>query len=66
MVLCPRNKMWFKHVLPQMELCWNTILKERISGFDHRKPKRNKKKSVKPSPKQIFKIPTQSFDELTV
>ncbi len=66
LVLCPRNKMWFKHVLPQMELCWNTILKERISGFDHRKPKRNKKKSVKPSPKQIFKIPTQSFDELTV
>lgn len=66
LVLCPRNKKWFQRVFPQMELCWNTILKERISGFDHRKPNRNRKKNVKPSPKQIIKIPTQSFDEISV
>ena len=66
LVLCPRNKIWFEYVLPKMELCWNTIIKERISGFDHRKPRRNKKKSVKPSPKQIFKISTQSLDQLSI
>tara|TARA_B100000902_G_scaffold347668_1_gene355106 strand:+ start:633 stop:1925 length:1293 start_codon:yes stop_codon:yes gene_type:complete len=65
LVLCPRNKKWFENALPQLQNVWNIILKERVSGHDHRKPKRKKKKSD-PSPKQVLKIPTQSFDELVI
>ena len=65
LVLCPRNKKLFKNALPQLQNVWNIILKERISGHEHRKPKR-KKKQTDPSPKQILKIPTQSFDELSI
>ena len=65
LVLCPRNKKWFENALPQLQNVWNIILKERVSRHDHRKPKRKKKKSD-PSPKQVLKIPTQSFDELVI
>jgi len=66
LVLCPRNKKWFQTVLSQLQNVWNIILKERVSGHDHRKPKRKKKKKSDPSPKQVLKIPTQSFDELSI
>jgi putative phage-type endonuclease len=36
-----RNKFWFSKSLPQIEEVWNTILEERIDGFDHRKPKQS-------------------------
>ena len=66
LVLCPRNKKWFENAFPQLQNVWNIILKERVSGHDHRKPKRKKKKKSDPSPKQVLKIPTQSFDELVI
>ena len=66
LVLCPRNKKWFQTVLSQLQNVWNIILKERVSGHDHRKPKRKKKKNSDPSPKQVLKIPTQSFGELSI
>tara|TARA_B100001287_G_scaffold114254_1_gene96135 strand:+ start:506 stop:1816 length:1311 start_codon:yes stop_codon:yes gene_type:complete len=63
-VLCPRNKKWFNAVFPELQELWNTILNERKTGYDHRKPRKNNKKiKKKDSPVQILKIPTQSFDE---
>ncbi len=66
LVLCPRNKKWFQTVFPQIQKIWNIIIKERISGYNHRKPKKRNRKLKDPSPKQIFKIPTQSLDELSI
>ena len=40
-VLVLRNKQWFKSAIIQIEQVWNIIEKERISGFDHRLPKKN-------------------------
>ena len=45
-VLIPRNKKWFQALIPNINETWNTIVKERISGFEHRAPKkRNTKQS---------------------
>jgi len=37
-VLVPRNKNWFNDNIGKLSLIWDTILYERINGFDHRKP----------------------------
>jgi putative phage-type endonuclease len=39
-VLVLRNKFWFKHAIEKIEEVWNIIEKERISGYDHRLPKK--------------------------
>ena len=48
-VLCVRNKKWFNHVFPTLKNTWDTILKERKEGYDHRRPnqKKRKKKTIK-------------------
>jgi len=43
--LVVRNKPWFNTVLPLFQNVWNTILKERVSGYEHRKPKKRDKKT---------------------
>jgi len=56
-VLVPRNNNWFASVFPEMKNCWDTILKERITGFEHRKPKkRNKKSTKKLTPNSLQKL----------
>ena len=35
-VIVERNKEWFKSVVPIFENIWNTIEKERLTGYDHR------------------------------
>ena len=42
-VLVTRNKEWFKNSVGQLENIWNIIEQERISGYEHRAPKRIKK-----------------------
>jgi putative phage-type endonuclease len=39
-VLVHRNKEWFKSALPKIEAVWKTIEEERITGYEHRKPKK--------------------------
>ena len=39
-VLVLRNKLWFNAALPKFKEIWDTIEKERISGYDHRAPKK--------------------------
>jgi putative phage-type endonuclease len=41
-VLVPRNREWFAHSLPQFRELWETIVKERESGYEHRAPKKRK------------------------
>lgn len=49
-VLVPRNRLWFNASLPQLQELWNTVLKERETGYDHRKPKKqNRKRKISPN-----------------
>ena len=56
-VLVPRNKQWFEFVLPKFKACWDIIIKERKTGFEHRKPKKREKKKEK----CILKVETEKF-----
>jgi putative phage-type endonuclease len=46
-ILIPRNKLWFQALIPTINETWNTIIKERISGFEHRAPKKKNTKVQK-------------------
>jgi hypothetical protein len=39
-VLIKRNPLWFQSALPKITEIWNTILKERVDGYQHRAPKK--------------------------
>jgi putative phage-type endonuclease len=43
-VLVLRNNMWFKSNISEIQKLWNTIINERISGYEHRAPTRKQKK----------------------
>ena len=44
-VLIKRNCNWFEAALPKLDAIWKTILKERISGCEHRAPKKRQPKA---------------------
>uniref|UniRef100_A0A6C0BRF9 YqaJ viral recombinase domain-containing protein n=1 Tax=viral metagenome TaxID=1070528 RepID=A0A6C0BRF9_9ZZZZ len=44
-ILVLRNKEWISYAIPKIEEVWNTIVKERVDGYDHRAPKERKKKT---------------------
>jgi putative phage-type endonuclease len=39
-VLVKRNRVWFEMALPKIQELWNTVEKERVTGYEHRKPKK--------------------------
>jgi hypothetical protein len=39
-VYIPRNRDWFEDAIPKIHDIWNTILKERVEGYEHRAPKK--------------------------
>ena len=39
-VLIKRNKYWFNAAVPKIEAVWQTILKERVDGYEHRASKK--------------------------
>ena len=39
-IMVPRHKDWFKAALPKIQETWDTILKERDSGYEHRASKK--------------------------
>ena len=45
-VLIQRNKTWFQHVKQEYLDIWETILYERIHGYEHRKPIKREKKVI--------------------
>ena len=67
-VLVTRNKKWFNCVYPKLKNLWDTVLKERETGYEHRRPKRkNKVKKTSKDPLQeniVIKIRTESFDDI--
>ncbi len=61
-ILVPFNKRWFESIIPEFKNIWDIILKERKTGFNHRKPKRRRKNSVDKNDKTtVVKIDTQAF-----
>ena len=45
-VLIQRNKTWFQTNIGQIEKVWNIVEQERITGYEHRAPKRREKKDI--------------------
>jgi len=45
-VLILRNRKWFQDNIGQLENVWNIILKERVSGYEHRAPTKRFKKDI--------------------
>lgn len=43
-VLVCRNKIWFQSNIEDMACFWETIVKERVTGYDHRMPRAQKKR----------------------
>lgn len=39
-VFIPRNRFWFSEAVPKIKAVWDIILKERISGYEHRSSKK--------------------------
>lgn len=39
-VIIPRNRAWFQEALPRFQEIWATIERERVSGYEHRLPKK--------------------------
>ena len=37
-----RNRLWFEAAIPEIEDCWNTVVKERAEGYGHRAPQSRK------------------------
>ena len=59
-ILVPRNREWFQYSLPKFKRIWNIIKKERVEGYDHRRPKKRKPKE-KQENTTIIKIATEPF-----
>jgi hypothetical protein len=45
-VLIQRNKTWFQTNIGQIGKVWDIIEQERVTGFEHRAPKRREKKDI--------------------
>jgi len=41
-ILVLRNKLWFNKAVVEIEAIWNIIIQERITGYEHRAPKKRK------------------------
>jgi putative phage-type endonuclease len=46
-VLVKRNRIWFENAIPYIERIWQIIEKERITGCEHRAPKKREPKDTK-------------------
>jgi hypothetical protein len=45
-VLIKRNRHWFELALPKIQELWDIVEKERVTGYEHRKPKKREKKCL--------------------
>lgn len=55
-ILVLRNKEWFEAAIPKIKEVWDTILKERIEGHEHRGPKRRKSAGEFGATKCLIKV----------
>jgi putative phage-type endonuclease len=63
-VLVLRNRKWFEDNIGQLASVWDTILKERQSGFAHRAPAKRAKKD-KQEDSEMEEVCLLNFDKLT-
>jgi hypothetical protein len=59
-VLVKRNRAWFNAAIPLMERIWRTIEQERITGCEHRAPKKREPKQVA----NITKLPENAYKSM--
>jgi len=45
-VLVPRNRQWFEANIGELEAIWETIKRERVTGYEHRAPNKKAKKDI--------------------
>ena len=56
-VLVKRNEMWFQSAIPIIKQAWKTVETERISGYEHRAPKKRERKDKEDTSMKDSKIP---------
>jgi len=65
-VLVKRNRLWFEAAIPYIERIWRIIEKERISGCEHRLPKKREPKVADtaqiPTSATVVKLPEEEKD----
>jgi hypothetical protein len=64
-VVIPRNRMWFESALPKFQEVWKTIENERVTGCEHRMPKKRtvtNKPTSKVSP-TLFNVIKEDLDQ---
>lgn len=62
-VYVPRNREWFAANVGQMRHAWETIQREKVSGFDHRKPVKKVAAAKKGASGPTINITTNIDDE---
>jgi hypothetical protein len=63
-ILVPYNRKWMESMIPKFEEIWKVVLKERKTGYSHRKPKSRikKPKEIKSDENVVvMKVSTESF-----
>jgi putative phage-type endonuclease len=65
-VLVVRNKLWFTAAQSKMDSLWETVLKERKTGYEHRAPKKRKIKASSEPVKAPVKAPVEAPVEALV
>jgi len=51
-VLVVKNKKWLNAAKPIMKELWDTVIKERKDGYEHRAPKKRSRNISTPEPTQ--------------
>ena len=64
-VTVQRNRQWFLANLSHFKSLWDTIIHDRIHGYEHRKPVKRPKKE-KNNNKSVLRIRTESFGNAVV
>ena len=53
-VLVFKNSLWFDEAVKEINSVWDTILKERVSGYEHRAPNKRIRKNTEPTKKNCL------------
>ena len=63
-VYIPRNRVWFSNAVPRIQEIWDTIIKERVDGYEHRASKKRQVSDRSMSIVSDDGIPTNVFSKL--
>jgi len=63
-VYIPRNRVWFSNAVPRIQEIWDTIIKERVDGYEHRASKKRQVSGRSMSIVSDDGIPTNIFSKV--